>query len=186
MWRIKKTFLPKGCTLPLVPAHISGFPLERVFYISIQALIKKLLYSPSSLETHRSFSSPPSGWNGAFGNQMSSLLPGWSLSSNFIVFTEWLSPSGKHLMLSSALAPLRICLGRWLISVGTDSPCQTFVFYHTPNDKWGFLFNKVKRLVTLPPPSSTQRWRKSNGKTKHLGQKRCFNKKNHPTQTCFL
>lgn len=92
----------------------SGFPLESTFYISIRALIKKLLYSQSLRELAANAQAlllfSASGRNGAFGNQMSSLLPGSSLSSNLLSLQEWLSPSGKHLMLSSALASLLICL----------------------------------------------------------------------------
>lgn len=64
--------------------HLSGFPLERVFCISIQALIKKLLYSQSPHKlagTTQVFL--PLGWKTAFGNQMSVLLLGSGLSSEF-------------------------------------------------------------------------------------------------------
>lgn len=40
-------FFPEGDLCLTYTLTISGFPLERVFYISIQALIKKLLYSQS-------------------------------------------------------------------------------------------------------------------------------------------
>lgn len=116
--------------LACTPA-ISGFPLERVFYISIPALIKKLLYSRGLRELAGSLlSSSVSGRHSAFGNQMSSLLPGWGLSSNFIVVTEWLSPSGKHLILSSASAPLLICFGQvtQFAFNGVSPPVEIFFF----------------------------------------------------------
>lgn len=58
----------------------------------MQALIKELLYSAGLAEltgdaqVARLFS--VSGGNGTFGNQMSPLLPGSSLSSHLIVVTE--------------------------------------------------------------------------------------------------
>lgn len=116
--------------LACTPA-ISGFPLERVFSISIPALIKKLLYSRGLRELAGSLlSSSVSGRHSAFGNQMSSLLPGWGLSSNFIVVTEWLSPSGKHLILSSASAPLLICFGQvtQFAFNGVSPPVEIFFF----------------------------------------------------------
>lgn len=75
-------------------------------------------------------------------------------------------------MLSSALASLLICLGRWLISVGTGPPC---ILLYT-KQQMRLFFNLIKsnalllcRHLNQPNVGGNQ------VKHKHLGQKRSFN-----------
>lgn len=97
--------------------HLLGFPLERVFCISIQALIKKLLCSQSSREL--------AGTTQVFPPLLHEWLKNCIWKPNeFIVagfrpfiwcFFPLLSDC-QHLM-SSASAPLLICLNWWLNAI---------------------------------------------------------------------